>query len=335
MPADIIPIRNPNIPDFPEVFDSTIRASFANCFRKGYWEFIRKKRKPGGNIHQLFGGCFAKAMEVCRKSFYIRGLSQDDAITEGLLVATEMWETAEGDNLVPGGKSSGANKTYAALVDAIDSYFTRWSMEDDAIVPLRLPNGELFIEKTFAFPVEGTRHPVTGNPIAYSGRLDMLGEWKDTGLYVGIDEKTSGYLGESWAANWPMRGQLSGYCYGSSVFGYKIRHFHIRGIGILKTDITFAENLQSRDEWQIDAWLIQIRRDINRATAAWIEMYREQQANGFDGRGMEKHWDQNFDSVCSSYNGCPYMDLCTSENPDRWLRGNYIDVDWEPLRERE
>lgn len=335
MPADIIPIHNPNIPDFPEVIDSTIRAAFANCFRKGYWEFIRKKRKPGGNIHLLFGGCFAKAMEATRKAYYIQGLSQDDAITEGLLAATEMWEAGEGDTLVPQGRSSGANKTYAALVDAIDSYFTRWSMEDDSIVPLRLPNGELFIEKTFAFPVDGTRHPRTGNRIIYGGRLDMLGEWKDTGLYVGIDEKSSGSLGSSWAQNWVLRGQISGYCHGSSVYGYKIRHFHIRGIGIMKEDITFAENLQTRGDWQIDSWLVQIRRDINRATAVYVEMYREQEANGFDGRGMEKHWDQNLDSVCSSYGGCPYMDLCTSENPDRWLRGNYIDVDWEPLRERE
>lgn len=326
---------HPSLPNFPEVVDSTIRAAFANCFRKGYWEFIRKKRKPGGNIHQLFGGCLAKAMEVCRKSFYVHGLSQDDAITEGILAATDMWETGEGDSLVPQGRNSGANKTYSALIDAIDSYFVRWSMEDDMVVPLRLPNGELFIEKTFAFPVDGTSHPVTGNPILYAGRLDMLGKWKDTGLYVGVDEKSSGYLGESWMANWPMRGQITGYMRGCEVYGYKIRHFHIRGIGILKTDITFAENIQNRAEWQIDSWLAQVRKDINRAAAAYIEMCREQEIHGFDGRGMEKHWDQNFDSVCSSYNGCPYMDLCTSEHPDRWLRGNYVDVDWNPLREIE
>lgn len=334
MTAQIIPIHDPQkIPDFPEIWDSTIRAAFANCHRKGYWEFIRKKRKPGGSIHLIFGGCFAKAMEVCRNSFYIHGLSQDDAIAEGIIAATNMWEASEGDSLVPH-KGTASYKTYAALVDAIDSYFTRWSMEDDSIVPLRLPNGELFIEKTFAFPVEGTAHPITGKPIIYAGRLDTLCEWKDAGVYIGIDEKTSSSLGNSWALNWILRSQFTGYMHGCSIYGYKIRHFHIRGIGILKEDITFAEDLQNRADWQIDVWLEQIRKDINRAAAIWLLMYVDQEKNGFDGRSLERHWDQNFDSVCSSYGGCPYMDLCTSQNPEKWLN-NYIDVDWNPLRERD
>ena len=315
------------IPPFPEVWDSTIRAAFANCQRKGYWEFIRNIRKPGGNIHQLFGGCFARAMEAARRSFYIHDRPQEEAIFEGIIAATEMWDKAEGDSLVPH-KGPSANKNYAGLVDAIDSYFTRWSLEDDSISPLRLPNGDLFIEKTFAFPIDGTSHPVTGAPIIYAGRLDMLGEWKDAGVYVVIDEKTSSSLGDAWASSWPMRGQITGYMHGSAIYGYKVRHAHIRGIGILKQDITFAENLQNREDWQIENWLIQVRKDINRAAATYIQMCN-------DPSPLEKHWDQNFDSVCGSYGGCSYMDLCTSQNPDRWLRGNYETVEWNPLRERD
>ena len=88
------------IPAFPEVWDSTIRAAFANCQRTGYWEFIRNYRKPGGNIHLLFGGCFAKAMEVSRKAFYEKGLSSAQSQMEGIIAATAMWEDGDGDELV-------------------------------------------------------------------------------------------------------------------------------------------------------------------------------------------------------------------------------------------
>jgi len=334
MSASIISINNPQkIPEFPEIWDSTIRAAFANCSRKGYWEFIRNRRKPGGNIHQLFGGCFAKAMEVARRSFYERGLSVETSMIEAVIAATNMWEAGEGDELVPH-KGGAANKTYAGLIDAIDSYFTRWPLDSDDIIPLRLPNGELFIEKTFAFPVDGTTHPRTGRSIVYAGRLDMLGVWKDTGFNIVIDEKTSTQLGDAWAASWPMRGQFSGYCKGSETYGYKIRHAIIRGIGILKSDITFAEDIQNRKQWQIDNWLIQIRKDINRAIDTYNKMYADQAKNGFDGRHLEDHWDQNFDSVCGSYGGCSYIGLCTSENPDRWLH-NFDEVIWNPLRNRD
>lgn len=318
-----------NIPQFPQVWDSTIRSAFANCQRKGYWEYIRNRRKPGGSIHLLFGGCLAKAFEIARRSYYERGLSERDSITEALIAATDMWVESDGDELVPH-KGSASNKTYPALVDAIDSYFTRWSLTDDQITPLRLPDGTLFIEKTFSFPVSGTSHPITGVPIVYAGRLDMLGVWKDTGFNIIIDEKHSTQLGDAWAASWPMRGQISGYCVGSSLFGYKIRHAHIRGIGILKQDITFAENIQTRADWQLDIWMNQIRKDINRASDTYKLMYEDQERHGFDGKRLEDHWDQNFDSVCSSYGGCPAMDLCTSQNPERWLH-NYDELVWNPL----
>ncbi len=335
MTALITPIRELyKIPEFPEVWDSTIRAAFANCQRKGYWEFIRAIRKPGGNIHQLFGGCFAKAMEVARKSFYIQGSPVRTSVTEAIIAATAMWEASDGDELVPRNtKMAAANKTYAGLIDAIDSYFTRWPLDSDQIIPLRLPNGELFIEKTFAFLLPGTAHPITGKPIIYAGRLDMLGTWKDTGFNIIIDEKTSTQLGNSWSNNWPLRGQITGYCHGTHVYGYKIRHAHIRGIGILKSDITFAENIQNREQWQIDDWLIQITKDINRAAYTYTKMLEEQERNGFDGRELERHWDQNFDSVCSSYGGCPYLDLCLSKNPNKWLN-NYDVVHWNQLSDR-
>jgi hypothetical protein len=326
--TNIIQLRKErDLPDFPECWDSTIRSAFANCPRKGYWEFIRNLRKPGGNIHLLFGGCFAKAMEVARKSYYIKGLSPTSAQVEGIIAATQMWEAGDGDELVPH-VGLAANKTYAALIDGIDSYFERWSLDSDLVRPLELPNGELFIEKTFAFPIPGTSHPQTRKPIIYAGRLDMLGVWKDTGLNIVVDEKTSSQLGERWSSNWPMRMQITGYCKGAEIYGFKIRHAHIRGIGILKNDITFAEEIQNRDRWRIDRGMEQIRRDINRATEMYTKMSEDLE------HGLEYHWDTNEDSACSSYGrGCQFIPLCTSQKPERWVH-NYDEVIWNPLADR-
>src|SRR4029077_3671651 len=135
----------------------------------------------------------------------------------------------------------------------------------------------------------------------YAGRLDMLGRWKDTGLIIGVDEKTTTQLGDAWANSWLLRGQFTGYCKGAEVYGYRIRHFHIRGIGIMRNDITFAENIQTRKQWQIDDWLVQLQRDINRAIRTYQRMCLEPEL------GLHTYWDQNLDSVCSSYGGCPYL----------------------------
>jgi hypothetical protein len=316
------------IPDFPEVWDSTIRASFANCMRKGYWEFIRNLRKSESNIDLLFGSAFAKAMEVARKSYYVHGRPAYAAQIDGIIAATNIWERENGDEVVPH-KGDAANKTYAGLVDAIDSYFQRWPLDTDELRPLALPNGELFIEKTFAFPIDGTAHPRTGKPIIYGGRLDMLSVWKDADLCIGVDEKTTTRLGDSWSNRWLLRAQFTGYCKGAEIYGYRVRHFHIRGIGIMKNDIAFAENIQTRKPWQIDSWLSQTRRDINRAIRTYQRMCLEPEL------GLHTYWDQNLDAVCTLYNKpCSYIDLCASEKPERWIH-NYDDVVWNPLADRE
>jgi hypothetical protein len=206
-------------------------------------------------------------------------------------------------------------------LDAIASYAERWPLADDRIQPYRAPDGTPLIEHSFAIPIEGTQHPTTGNPIVYAGRFDMVGCLD--GIYaVPVDEKTSSQLGTSWRNNWRMRGQLTGYVYALQWYGLASSDAIVRGIGILKGDITFDEVPEARPQWQVEAWLRQLRNDINAATAAWkLSMsYPE----------PREAWSQALDTACSNYGGCPMLDLCDSANPERWV-DEYEISQWDPL----
>lgn len=66
-----------------------------------------------------------------------------------MIAATDYWSD-DGDSLVPE-RGPPSNKTYDALIDAIDSYFQKWPLDIDKLQPYRLPDGSPFVEKTFAF----------------------------------------------------------------------------------------------------------------------------------------------------------------------------------------
>lgn len=141
----------------------------------------------------------------------------------------------------------------------------------------------------------------------------MLG-LKDDVLFV-VDEKTTKALGDSWMKNWKLRSQLTGYCWAAQEYGYPVAGAIIRGISILKTKFGHAEVIEPRARWEIDRWLHQLARDINRAIQCWEEDY----------------WDYDLDASCSSYGGCPYLDLCTSPHPERWVETAYVKRVWNPL----
>ncbi len=105
------------------------------------------------------------------------------------------------------------------------------------------------------------------------------------------------------------------------------------GIGILKGSIQFEQVVVTRPEWQINQWLTQLSRDVNRAIQAWEEMSLQHSMMSEEDnpeRWTHNFWDQALDSACSSYGGCGYLKLCDSENPANWY-GDYIRQQWNPL----
>lgn len=292
---------------FPEVIDNSMRSAFVQCPRKWYWSNIRRLRPQGTNIHLHAGGTFARALEVGRKAFFERKLKPDEARAESLRAAYLHW----GDTEAPEGRE---NKSIENIALALDSYYDEYPFGQDPIIPYVAPNGQAAVEFSGAFPLNET-HPVTGNPLLYAIRFDMLGLYNDN-LFV-VDEKTASSLGQQWTNNWTLDSQFTGYCAGARAFGYPLAGAIIRGIGLLKTKITHQQAIIYRPDWVIDRWLEQLHRDVRRMKALWAEGYYDY--------ALDK-------SMCNSYGGCAFIRLCDSPQPESWVEQYYEYNDWDPLK---
>jgi hypothetical protein len=80
-----------DIPDFPTVWDSTMRSALVACPRQLFWAYLKHLRKPGLSIHLHFGGCVATGIEMARKAFYRDGCSLDTAVCVGHSAIAEAW----------------------------------------------------------------------------------------------------------------------------------------------------------------------------------------------------------------------------------------------------
>jgi PD-(D/E)XK nuclease superfamily len=306
------------LPPFPEVWDSSMRSAFVSCARQWYYGYLLGLRKSAVSIHLHAGGAIAHGLEAARKAFYVQHRSAAQAVAVGLNALILFWgDFALSDEML---KSRAGVKDLPGCIDALYSYFEEFPLGQDQIEPLFV-GGEALIEKSFALPVPGTAHPITGQPIVYAGRFDMVGEHGGA-IYI-VDEKTTLSLGSSWQSNWPLRGQLTGYVWGARSFGIDPIGVVIRGIGFLKQSIQFQQVILTRPEWLIDRWLAQLARDINRAAAMW--------AGGILTPDPEAAFDQAFDSACSGFGGCGYLGLCDVKDPKPWYE-NYMISHWDPLQ---
>ena len=301
-------------PIFPHVIDSSMRSSFKACMRQGYYGHILGLHKEAKSIDLHFGGCMASGLEAARKAFWRDGLGAEQAVCTGVERVLVAW----GDFPMP---MKPTTKTLDACIDALVSYFERYPLGADAIEPVMV-EGEPAFEMSFALPIPSCFHPIDGEPILYAGRFDMLGRFHNAIMVV--DEKTSSRLGDQWLSSWNLRGQLTGYCWGARSFGVDVAGCIIRGIGILKGDITFMEAIVSRPQWHIDMWLHQLQRDVESMKRAWhgMTLFPDE---------PYKTWDQSLDSACTAYGvGCGFCDLCDTPDPTRYY-DDFVVSRWNPL----
>lgn len=305
--------------EFPAVIDSTIRSAFVACPRQMFYGHVLGLRKPGTSVHLHFGAALATGLEAMRKAYWADQLDAINAVAAGVHELVRAWGDYEPPELSSTAtRNSAASKTLAGCLDALLSYAEQYPLGDDHIRPY-FAAGEPMIEKSFALPIPGCSHPVTGDPLLYAGRFDMIGVFNDA-IFI-VDEKTSGSLGSSWRNNWLLRGQFSAYCWGCRSFGIEAAGVIVRGIGILKQSIVFEQVILTRPSWQVEQWLAQMIRDVQRMIEHWRTMSAE-----------EPHlaWDQALDSACSSYGGCPFIQPCDSHDPRNWY-GEFTVGRWNPL----
>ena len=101
--------------------------------------------------------------------------------------------------------------------------------------------------------------------------------------------------------------------------GLKVDGVLVRGISILKTKYETAQVITYRRKWEMDRWLQQSCRDIERMKEAWLAGY----------------FDYNLDEECNAYGGCLFKRVCMSQDPQPWLEQYYERRVWDPLTHTE
>jgi len=295
-------------PHFPIAIDSTFLGTFRSCPQKAFRQYVEHWKPASESVHLVAGGAFAEGVEAARRSYYEQGLDAPTSVANGLRSLIQRY----GDFECPADSAKSLERTAGAL----EFYFENYPLGGDGAKPISFPDGRSGIEFSFAQPLP-INHPVTGDPLFYTGRSDMIAEAYG-GVYI-YDEKTTTSLGQSWARQWEMRSQFTGYCWAAQQFGLNPQGVCIRGVSILKTKYDTQQVLTYRSGYEIDRWLDQTVRDIRKMIQCWEEGY----------------WDYNLDHACSEYGGCAFQSVCKSPEPEKWLPQYFIPRVWDPLAKME
>jgi len=295
-------------PMFPHTIDSTILSSFRACRRKAFLQYVQHWKSQLPSVHLVAGGAFASGIEAARKAFYVEGRSAADSEAAGGVALLRHY----GDFECPADSAKSAER----MLGALEFYFDRYPLGGDGATPISLPNGDRGIEFSFAEPLP-IRHPVSGDPILYTGRSDMIAE-RAGGVYV-YDEKTTSSLGQSWTKQWDMRSQFTGYMWAARQQGIKTVGAIVRGVSILKTKYDTLEVPTYRTDHEIDIWYNQLLLDIEDMIRCWERGY----------------WDYNLDGGCTEYGGCQFVPVCKSSTPEDVLVVRFEQRVWDPLARGE
>ncbi len=295
-------------PPFPTVLDSTIMAAFKSCGQKSYLEFFQHWKLREQSVHLHAGAAYASGMEAARTAFYINGMDAESSVAVGLQALL----TAYGDFECPADSAKSAERTAGAL----EFYFSHYRLGEDKAIPMTLPGGKRGIEFSFLEPLD-LKHPETGDPLLYSGRMDMMCEFD--GMHLGEDDKTASQLGASWPRQWDLRSQFTGYVWGAGRAGIKLDGFLVRGVSILKTKYDTLQAITYRPQWFIERWYEQLIRDAKRMIKCWEEDY----------------FDFNLDHACSEYGGCPFRNVCQMREPQALLEQQFQRRQWNPVTRQE
>lgn len=301
-------------PDFPLVWNDSLRSDFVSCPRFAYWSGFQHFKSPFPNVHLHAGKAWAAALERTRLAYY--GENQDAVTAQAL--GLEVLIKEYGD-FIPPTHGSGAGKSLDRLMEAFTYYFTAFPLATDPVQPHRGPDGKPMVEFNFALPIDqdDLLHPQTGEPIIYAGRADMVATY--AGALSIYDDKTTSQLGATWANQWNRRSQFSAYAWAAQQYGIPVSQIVVRGIAILKTQINHAQAITVRTPHHIAEWHKQVKRDIKNAIKMWEEDY----------------FDVNLSDSCSSFGGCMFQQPCMSNNPDPWLEGQFERRKYDPITRTE
>lgn len=304
---------------FPTYFDSTLMSDVRRCHRLAYWAWLRKATLKDLSPHLVAGGAYAAAHDTFRKLFYGEDAHISDALRAGFRTLVHTY----GDYEPP---EKDVQKNWYSTAAAFLDYYREYPPGTDIIRPAVI-EGHIASEFSFSIPFDGqgrtprVLHPETGEPIIYSGRLDAIMEM-GRGLAV-YDDKTTKALGDQWAKKWQLRGQFTGYVWGAQEHGYPVSMAIVRGAGMLKTKITWAQAIVYKNKHHIVDWLESTAHELEAFKRSWAQFTAS-------GRSF-RSFPMDLDEGCVTYGGCEMLPLCDVPNPEPFVKTGYHRREWNPI----
>ena len=295
----------PRCVEFPEGLDNTTISAFRSCPQKAFRQYFQHLASSTTSIHLTAGAAFAKGLEDARNAFYLHNLPADKALLAGVRGLMKEW--GEADPLWDH-KAKSLDQIILAFVETLQV----WPLGQDRLQPFEHGNRN-GVEFSFAIPLPEVTHPVTGQPILYTGRIDLLGIME--GALFAEDDKTAGSLGAQWLNQWDLRSQFTGYAWALREYNLPAAGTIVRGVSPQKTGIKTSEVTVFQPDWKIDRWLEQTIRDVRKMIRCWEEGY----------------WDYDLGEACNAYGGCPMKVLCNSANPEHIIPTQFVERKWDPL----
>lgn len=300
--------------EFPSVIDSSMMSTYKTCPQKMLQEYMFHWKPRGEKVDLHAGKAFATGIERARTAYFVENKDPETAVQEGFKALM----VAYGDYECP----ADSPKSLGRMADALLFYYEHYPLDRDPAIPHIFADGKRGIEFSFAEPVD-FKHPVTGEPLIYCGRLDAIADFMN-GLYM-VDEKTTKSLGPTWGSQWHLRSQFTAYAWGCKRSKIDVQGTIVRGISILKTKYDHQQAITYRPDWQVDRWYEELIHHLSDMQVAWERLQEGKRVNFY----------YNLDSGCSTYGTCVFTDVCRSKDPKPWLRANFEQRVWDPLKREE
>lgn len=289
-------------------WDQTSIKLAEECFYKYYLKMIEGWRSRSGNVHFIFGGAYASALEHYHK-FRAEGVEHDKALERVVLEAlTATWNF---DTEPPGPWVSDHNtKTRENLIRTIVWYFEQF--KDDPCQTVILSNGVAAVEHSFQLPVE--------NDIIFSGHLDRMVEYSKN-VYVQDQKTTGSTITPRYFSNYNPDTQVLMYSFaGRAIFKLPVKGMMIDAAQIAVGFSRFERGFIFTDDASLDEWY----------DDSMDLILRVQQAT------RDNHFPKNRSS-CHKFAGCEFREVC---NKSPHVREQFLKADfekgprWDPLEAR-
>lgn len=275
--------------------DSSKMKCFLECPRKFYWRYCRHLVPVRKSPALAFG----RAIHEALYTWYDRDKNESlkEAAEYAIDIFHSMWTDIPEDD----------KRTHEKGEELLRGYFKEYP-------------GEPF---KFVTPPE-TSFKIKFFDYYLIGRFDGVIEWNN--MVMPFDHKTASAMGKYYFDRFRPDLQITKYCWVTRVIAKerglspKIHGAYLNILYFTKTKVGYEREIITREQWEIDQFVkiaLQIMDDINSRDPEVME-----------------DWFPNWTS-CNKWGACKYKDMCTTDEPERFVDFLYEEEIWNPLTTEE